>query len=598
MQRFSLIRSGRGRHFQTAIGLLTATLLSFLLTACVVASPAEMPASMPEEEMMPDNMTVFGETLPDDALPYSQQVYRLPCSNTSTQVTFDFAVSVYQRICSSDLFNDALITLDKDFNVQPLAAESWEPSADGLTWHIKIREGQMWNDGVPLTAHDYVATYRLSANPEAGWDFSWFYGFLGPGGIKNWNQVIAGELPVEELGVEAIDDYTLAITTEDLFPPLPGVLKFSWPIAAHAVEEHGPYYNNDPETSVSSGPFMLESYDPGNELVLVANPMYKGARPPRLQRIEHVYIAPGTEFLSYQAGEIDNIGYEVLSPADFEIVLNDPEMSANYLRHFGDFRTDYLLYDTFNPPFDSLDVRKAFAKAINREPIVENVFGTIKAMPARSMLMPGYPSSDTEGELDHYQAYDCPAAQQHLADAGYPGGEGFPKQEMWLRNEGPAMAAVFQAVAASIAECLNVEIEVSNKDGKVYMDALNAKPTALTLGAVSYGMDFLDPSNLLGIWVSTGRHSWLNPEFDRLVGEASSLVGDPMRRDQMFRDAQEILVDDAGGAFIAHRWQGNLVQSWIQGEAFREPDSQGIAGFHWGDDTAISALYVSTAKSE
>ena len=111
-------------------------------------------------------------------------------------------------------------------------------------------------------------------------------------------------------------------------------------------------------------------------------------------------------------------------------------------------------------------------------------------------------------------------------------------------------------------------------------------------------MDFLDPANLLGIWVSTGRHTWLNPEFDSLVGEASSLVGDPERRDQMFRDAQEILVDDAGGAFIAHRWQGNLVQPWIQGEAFREPDSQGIAGFHWGDDTAISDLYISNAKEE
>ncbi len=165
---------------------LTTLLMGFLLTACAVAPPAEAPEPMMEEEATPDNVTVFGATLPDDALPYSQQVYRLPCSNTATQVTFDFAVSVYQRICTADQFNDALITLDKDFNVQPLAAESWEPSEDGLTWYIKIREGQMWNDGVPLTAHDYVATYRLSANPETGWDFSWFYGFLGPGGIKNW----------------------------------------------------------------------------------------------------------------------------------------------------------------------------------------------------------------------------------------------------------------------------------------------------------------------------------------------------------------------------------------------------------------------------
>ena len=117
---------------------------------------------------------------------------------------------------------------------------------------------------------------------------------------------------------------------------------------------------------------------------------------------------------------------------------------------------------------------------------------------------------------------------------------------MWLRGEGPAMRAVYQASAASIAQCLNITIEVSNKDGKIYMDALNAKPTQLTLGAVSYGMDFLDPTNLLGIWVSSGRHSWKNDEFDRLVAEASNLVGDD-KEEQMFRDAQRILVDDVGG---------------------------------------------------
>lgn len=577
------------------MGLALIIILSLGLTACVAAPPVT-PEPMADEEPMADNVTIYGETLPEDALPYSQQVYRVPCSNTASQVTFDFAVAVYQRYCSSDLFGDPLIVLDKEFDVVPGAAESWEPSADGLTWTINIRPGQQWSDGSPLTAHDYVATYRLSATPEHGWDFAWFYGFLGPGGIKNWNPVIAGELPVEDLGVVAVDDLTLAITTEDVFPPLPGVLKFSWPVSANALAEHGPYYNSDPATSVSSGPFVLETFDPGNIITMVPNPMYKGFRPPRLARIENIYISPGTEFLAFQNGEVDSIDGGALSPADFDLVLNDPVMSQNYLRHFGDFRTDYLLFDTFNAPFNDVNVRKAFAKSIDRDAIVENVFGTIKAMPATTMLMPGYPASDGEGLLSHYQAYDCSAAQQHLADAGFPGGEGFPRQEMWLRNEGPALAAVFQAVAATVSDCLGIEIEVSNKDSKVYMDALNAKPTELTLGAVSYGMDFLDPANLLGIWHSNGRHSWLNPEFDQLVNEASSLVGDPARREQMFRDAEEILVDDVGGAFIAHRWAGNLVQPWLQGDSIREPDSQGIAGFHWGDDGAVSNIYISTAK--
>ncbi len=292
------------------------------------------------------------------------------------------------------------------------------------------------------------------------------------------------------------------------------------------------------------------------------------------------------------ACKIDKVPYGALTPADFELILRDEEMASNYLRHFGDFRTDYLLFDTFTEPFSNLDVRKAFAHAVDRESIVASVYGEIKAMPAYSMLMPGYPSSDTEGNLREYQNYDCELANEHLAAAGYPGGEGFPDQVMMLRGEAPAMAAVYQAVAASITQCLNIDIEISNVDRKIYMDALNAKPTQLTFGAVDYGMDFLDPANLLGnVWKSGGRHSWKNDEFDTLVTEAAGMVGNPELRDQMFRDAERVLVDDVGGIFIAHRWAGDLMQSWVQGTV-RDPDSQGITGWHWGNDQDISLIYI------
>lgn len=602
----SVMRRGQRGFYVLSILLI----LSMVITACAAPevpaadtgsddSTASDASESTESEAGDPMMTVYGEELPADAVPYDQQIYREACSNTANQTTFDFMVAVYQRYCNAGdpKFSDPLIELDKDFNVVPAAAESWEVSEDGRTWTFHLREGQMWSDGTPLTAHDYVATFQYAADPEHAWDFTWFYGFLGPGGIENWNPVIAGEMPVEELGVEAVDDLTFAVTTEGVFPPLPGVMKFSWPLQKKALEEHGPFYNNDLETHVSSGPFMLKEFDPGNLIVFEANPHYTGYRKPLVKEIEIVYMSPDTMFAAFQNGEIDNVGYEVLSPADFEIILNDETLSENYLRHFGDFRTDYLLFDTFTEPFNSLDVRKAFAKAVDRDAIVENVWGEVKAMPATSMLMPGFPSSDTEGELAEYQAYDCEAAQAHLADAGYPGGEGFPELEMWLRNEAPAMAAVFQATAASISECLSVTIEVSNKDNKVYNDAMNAKPTELQFGAVSYGMDFLDPANMLGnVWHSSGRHSWKNDEFDSLVTEASAMVGDPEARDAMFREAQRILVDDVGGVFIGHRWQGNLVQPYIQGEAFREPDSQGIAGFHWGNDSAHSTLYIADVE--
>ena len=546
--------------------------------------------------VLADN-TQYGIALPGDAVSYDQQVLRVPCDNTRNEVTFDFAVSVYQRYeCIADLFQDTVIDLDKDFNVIPASAQSWSVDSSGKVWTFKLSPGLKWSDGSPLTAYDYEATYRYSADPSSAWDFTWFYSFIGAGGIKNWSKVIAGDMPPSALGVRARDDLTLEIETEGVFPPLPGVMKFGFLLSKKALEAHGPYYNNDPSTSVSAGPYVLKEFDPGNRIVVEANPNYTGYRKPRLKRIEGIYMSPATFFTAFQQGEVDLVPYERLTPADHKVIQSDPVLKNNYLRHFGDFRTDYLLFDTFTAPFNDIKVRKAFAYALDRDAIVNNVYGKVKAMPAHSMLMPGYPASDTKGELKQYQNYNCDRAKQYLSEAGYPNGSGFPAQEMWLRGEGPAMRAVYQASAASIAQCLNITIEVSNIAGKIYMDALNAKPTQLTLGAVSYGMDFLDPANLLGIWVSSGRHSWKNDEFDRLVAEASNLVGDDKKREQMFRDAQRILVDDVGGVFIAHRWQGDLFKPYVQGDSFRKPDSNGVYGRHWGNDWFWGNVYISNAK--
>ena len=132
--------------------------------------------------------TIYGERLPEDAAPYDMQVYRVACDITGNQTTFDFQVSVYQRFCGdegklNDLFQDQLVTLDKDFNVVPASAESWEVSEDGLTWTFHLKPNLQWSDGTPLTAHDWEATYQLMASPEHAWDFAWFYA----GVLQNWD---------------------------------------------------------------------------------------------------------------------------------------------------------------------------------------------------------------------------------------------------------------------------------------------------------------------------------------------------------------------------------------------------------------------------
>lgn len=535
---------------------------------------------------------VYGRDLPADAASYDMQVWTQLCDSTRTETSYMSAITVYQRICGDthmfDKLGDALVDLDENLDLIPGAAESWEPSADGTSWTFHLRPGQMWSDGTPLTANDYVATYRYMADPAHAYDFVWMW----QGIIKNWSEAVAGEVPTDQIGMEATDDLTLVVTTNGPRPYLPGTLYFWPPLQAKALAEMGPDYLLDPATAVSSGPFKLKEFEAGNHMTLEANPDYTGYRKPYLHELRGIYGDQlNGSFIAFQNYDVDRVNYVHISPADFEVIAADETLRSHYLPNFGDFRTDYLFFDTYNPPFNDQKVRLAFAKALDRDSIVANVIGSQFGIPAYSFLAPGFPASDTEGALKPIQAYDCEAAKSLLADAGYPNGEGFPPQELKLRGESESRANWFIASAASISDCLNVQITVNNMEFSAFMDGLLARPTTVQFGAVSYGMDYLDPSNMLGVWVSTGRHSWRSAEFDQLVNDANVLVGDPERRTQMYKDAERILVEDVGGVFLVHRIQGDLFQPYIAGDCLR-PDRQGVSALHWGNDWCWGAFYV------
>ena len=432
-------------------------------------------------------------------------------------------------------------------------------------------------------------------NPDTAYDFVWLWN----GVIEGWDEAQAGEIPPEEIGMWAEDDNTLAIRTQQPHPPLPSMMYFWPPLQANALQEMGPDYLLDPATSVSSGPFILTEFVAGDRVVMEVNPDYNGYRKPWLRVIEGVYgdLNNGS-FLAFQDHQIERVNYNFLSQADFAIIDDDDVLLDNYRPHGGDFRTDYLLFDTFNPPFDDINVRLAFAKAVDRESIVENIIGSRAAVPAYSFLAPGFPAANSEG-LKDIQAFDCEAAQELLAEAGYPDGEGFPPQELLLRGETEFIASWYNAAAISISQCLNVEISVNNIEFQDYMTRLLERPTNLGFGGVSYGMDYLDPANMLGVWVSTGRHSWRNAEFDELVQQANGFTGDPAERTQMYQDAERILVEDVGGIFLAHRIQGDLFQPYVgtTGNCW-ETDRQGISATHWGNDGCWGDYYITEEVTE
>ena len=211
----------------------------------------------------------------------------------------------------------------------------------------------------------------------------------------------------------------------------------------------------------------------------------------------------------------------------------------------GDFRTFYLFFDVTKPPFDQLEVRQAFSHAIDRDAIEQQILGPA-GMPAYSWLAPGFPAANGEA-LSGIQNFDPAKAKELFSAAGFADPSTFPAQVLQVREPKPIESQVAQACAAMLRENLGITVEVQDVDQDSFMDALTAKPTELPFGFVSYGMDFVDPYNMLSVWLSGGRHSWVNEEFDQLVREAASFIGDPAERRWMFQDAERILVEDVPG---------------------------------------------------
>ncbi len=516
-----------------------------------------------------------------EATPAAQQVLTMVSDTTFAKV-IDFYVYVYQRAGVADLSSESLVRVDKEFAIQPAAAESWESSEDGMTWTFKIREGLMWSDGNPVTANDWVATFQSAANPESAWDFTWYF----QGVLKNWTEATAGEAPVEEIGVHlGANEYELVFETMAPAPYLPAMLLYSLPLSAAGLAANGLFYNTDPATAISSGPYILSEWLPDQQITFVRNEAYTGTLPALVDEVRCKLASPDNFFAMYQADEIDFMGNP--APAATTIMMSDETTAAEVYSGVGDFATYYVFFDVTSEPWTDLKVRQAWSHAIDRDALKTSILGPA-GVPAYSWLAPGFPANNTAG-LKDIQAYDPELAKSLLAEAGYADGKDFPKQQLMLRAPSPLEETVGQAVAAMIKDNLNIDVEVVSQDQQGYMAALTAKPTQISLGFLRYGMDFFDPFNMLSVWLSGGRHSWSNEEYDTAVRTAAEFLGDPDERLEMFKDAERILVEDVAGAFVFHLNEVQFVKPWLAGE-FIAPDSNGITAMHWPSFTTMSTV--------
>jgi oligopeptide transport system substrate-binding protein len=550
------------------------------------AEPTEPPAAEPTEPPAmaePDRVVNrAGVVLPEDAAPIEEQVLRL-ASEESTWLTWD--ASVYDENYG-DVFawTDSCVYPDRNYEPQPNACSSWETSDDGLTWTFHLQEDKVWSDGVPVTADDWVFTLQRYARPD--YDFEWFYSMAG---IVNWNAVVSGDVPPEELGVQKVDDYTFTVTTERPTPFLIKIMADAWVVPQHVVQDRLDDGSWAFDTTISAGPFIMEEYNRGENLIFVANDKYTGPFPPMLDKIIVTFMDSELQWNAYQNDELDAIGGNYagdISPSAMAQIMADPALQEQLIS-WPNFITYYIFFDHRNPPFDDLAVRQAFSHAIDRDMLTNGPL-QFQAVPAYTMNPPGFPGESVDA-LKGVQNYDPALAAQLMEEAGYPGGEGFPSLTLYTRNADPAQLAAAEVIAGMVKENLGVTMDIQDLEYQTYMDKLYAQKSEagsdMQIALVPYEFDFVDGSNLLGVWGGCepegadwtempGRHTWYNAEYNQMLCEAGAIIGDEARRNELYRQAERILVEDVGILPVYHAILNAMVKPDIAGPKL-EPDANG-----------------------
>jgi len=552
-----------------------------------VAEPTQPPAAA-EPTKVPEVAAVVnraGVTLPADAAPLDQQVMRYGESEV-TWLTWD--ASVYDEMVSDVWsFPDSCTRPDEFYEPQPNGCVSWEVAADGLTWTFHLQQDKVWSDGTPVTADDYVFTLQRYTRPD--YDFEWFYSMAN---IVNWSKVVNGELPPEELGTKVVDDYTFTVTTDPATPYLPKIFADLWVVPKHIVKDrlNDGSWAFPQENWVSCGPFRLESYTKGKEMVFVANETYTGPYPPLLDKIIITFMTPETRWPAYKNGELDAVGggYEQdLPPSAMAEIMADPELQKQLIA-WPNFITYYLFFDTWNPPFDNLQVRQAFSHAVDRDLLINGPL-QYQAVAAYTMNPPGFPGESVE-ELKGVQNYDPALAAKLMEEAGYPGGQGFPKLTLYTRQAYPALLNTAEAIAAMVKENLGVEVVVQDLEYSLFSEGYSNqkknKAGDFLFALVPYEFDFVDGSNLLSVWGGCeeegadlsqmpGRHTWYNQEYNQLVCEAGAILGDEPKRNELYRKAERILIEDVALVPIYHGIFVAMVKPDIAGPML-EPGEDGV----------------------
>ncbi|MCH7999662.1 MAG: peptide ABC transporter substrate-binding protein [Chloroflexi bacterium] len=448
-----------------------------------------------------------------------------------------------------------LYTMDIDNVPQPsMAAALPDITEDGTVYTITLREGLQWSDGDDLLAEDFVAGILRTCNPDNAGQYFYVLENLG-GCFDHYTNEDGFDGDLENLvGVKTIDDTTLEITLATAQPTFTIILSLwmTFPSPVHLLPNSSDPWPTDPDELVYNGPYMLTSYTPAAEVTLAPNPNWAAPNgiSPTLDSITIKFIDDNAVANNaYRTGEL------VFSQVDTTVlttVVSEFVEGEEYFK-FLQPSTRGLEMQLDDPTLADLDVRLALSQAIDREE--HNRVAADGANAPSTSWIPAVTSGAAPDAFDDIVGFDPESAAQHLADAGYPNGEGFPDMSI-LVGDSPSARATAEFLQQSFKTHLNIDVDIEVVDAKTRSSRFSNKQFQLFPGG--WIQDYPDPENwVLGLFDTGGSINMYNcsdPDIDDLVEKARFNTNDAERISQ-YQEINELIVTRVCG--IAVYWHEN-----------------------------------------
>lgn len=446
-------------------------------------------------------------------------------------------------------YTDGLMQMDADGQAVPAIAESYDLSDDGLTYTFHLRSDAKWSNGTPVTAADFVFAWQRAVDPAVASEYAYMLSDIGQ--VKNAAEIIAGEKDKRELGVTAVDDVTLQV---ELNVPVSYFLSLMYFPTFYPVNEEffnscGDTFATSPETTLSNGAFVLDSYEPAaTAFHLTKNADYYDAAKVQLSGLSYQVIQDSQQALmNYQTGVLDTT---LVNGEQVDQVKDDPE--------FMTVGAGYLWYVSPNmsavPELANLNVRLAMTMAIDRDAITADVLkdgsaATYTAVPPEFAAGPD--GSDFSGDQSKFSdvcRFDAAAAADYWAK----GLEELGITELSLdmvvdADDAPQkVAQVLKEQWETTLPGLTVNLVVEPKKQRVQ----DMQDGNFQLGLTRWGPDYADPMTYLGMWITDNSNNyglWSNADYDAIIAECTTgdLCTDAEGRWARLYDAEQIVMDEA-----------------------------------------------------